>query len=102
MPKGKGKGKDASRTTKDPVRDMRLKKGMTVGELVSQMDAACGFSSKAIADGVSVLEDMIKEKGCIKFLSRPAGRWTTTWPAYGAITITAPSRWTTASCTGRA
>jgi deoxyhypusine synthase len=55
-----------------PVKDMRLRPGMTVGELVAQMDGACGFTSKAIADGVDVLEDMIKDKKCVRFLSFPA------------------------------
>jgi deoxyhypusine synthase len=55
-----------------PVKDMRLRPGMTVGELVAQMDEACGFTSKAIADGVDVLEDMIKDRKCVRFLSFPA------------------------------
>jgi deoxyhypusine synthase len=45
---------------------------MTVGELVAQMDDACGFTSKAIAEGVDVLEDMIKDKKCVRFLAFPA------------------------------
>jgi deoxyhypusine synthase len=65
------KGKKAH-SSKVPVVDMRLEPGMTVGELVRQYDSACGFTSKAIAESVDVLEDMILEKGCVKFLSFPA------------------------------
>jgi deoxyhypusine synthase len=65
------KGKKA-KGSKEPVVDMRLEPGMTVGELVRQYDSACGFTSKAISESVDVLEDMIKEKGCVKFLSFPA------------------------------
>jgi len=62
----------SKKTAREPVKDMRLRPGMKVSELIDQYDGACGFTSKAIADGVGVLEDMIKEKGCVKFLSFPA------------------------------
>jgi deoxyhypusine synthase len=65
------KGKKA-KGSKEPVVDMHLEPGMTVGELVRQYDSACGFTSKAISESVDVLEDMINEKGCVKFLSFPA------------------------------
>jgi deoxyhypusine synthase len=53
------------------VEDMNLE-GVSISELVKQMDASGGFSSKNLAIGVSVLEKMVKEKDCIKFLSFPA------------------------------
>ena len=55
----------SKKTAREPVKDMRLRPGMKVSELIDQYDGACGFTSKAIADGVGVLEDMIKEKGCV-------------------------------------
>jgi len=55
-----------------PVKDFHLRPGMNVSELVAQMDDACGFTSKAIAEGVDVLEDMIRNKKCVRFLSFPA------------------------------
>jgi deoxyhypusine synthase len=55
-----------------PVRDHEVSKGMTVGELVSQMEDTGGFSSRDIASAVSILLEMEKDKGCLKFLSFPA------------------------------
>jgi deoxyhypusine synthase len=40
--------------------------------LIKQMDASGGFSSKNLATSVSIMEDMLKDKGCIKFFSFPA------------------------------
>jgi deoxyhypusine synthase len=40
-----------------------------VDELVLQMDAAWGFTAGKLATGVSIMEDMVNAKGCVKFLS---------------------------------
>lgn len=56
---------------KRKVEDMNLEK-ISFSDLVRQMDSSGGFSAKNLATGVSILENMIKEKDCIKFLSFPA------------------------------
>ena len=42
---------------------------MSVTELVNQMEQAWGFTAGKLAVGVNILEDMMKTKGCVKFLS---------------------------------
>ena len=54
---------------KIPVKDFECTESLTVNELVEQMDSAWGFTAGKLATGVSVLESMIKSKGCVKFLS---------------------------------
>jgi len=55
-----------------PVRDIELKPKMTANEIIEAFFESGGFSSKKLANGVNILERMIKEKNCIKFLSFPA------------------------------
>jgi deoxyhypusine synthase len=55
-----------------PVKDIKLKPGMTANELVDAFFDSGGFSSKKLATGVNILESMIREKNCVKFLSFPA------------------------------
>ncbi|MCL2691470.1 MAG: deoxyhypusine synthase [Candidatus Bathyarchaeota archaeon] len=57
---------------KIPVKDYVFDKNLSVNELVEQMDAAWGFTAGKLAVGVSILEDMVNSKGCVKFLSFPA------------------------------
>jgi deoxyhypusine synthase len=57
---------------KQPVRDILLKKNMTTNQLVKELYDSGGFSSKKVADGVDILERMVREKDCVKFLSFPA------------------------------
>lgn len=54
------------------VKDIQLKKGMSSNELVKELHASGGFTAKEIAVGVDILEKMIKERDCIRFLSFPA------------------------------
>lgn len=54
---------------KDYVKDYKFNKGLTVDELVIQMEDAWGFTAGKLSSSVNILERMIKEKGCIKFLS---------------------------------
>lgn len=56
---------------KRKVEDMNLE-GINFSDLIKQMDKAGGFSAKNLATAVSILEDMIKDKECKKFLSFPA------------------------------
>ena len=54
------------------VKDIELRKGMTIDELVRQMLKSGGFSAKDLAVAVDILEEMIKDDRCVKFLSFPA------------------------------
>lgn len=56
---------------KRKVEDMNLEK-INFSDLIKQMDSSGGFSAKNLAKSVSILEEMIKDKGCKKFLSFPA------------------------------
>ena len=57
---------------KKPVKDIEFTKNMTTNELVSELFESGGFTAKKLAQGVDILEEMIKEKDCVKFLSFPA------------------------------
>jgi deoxyhypusine synthase len=57
---------------KQPVQDIQYKKGMTTNQLIKALYDSGGFSAKKVADGVDILEHMIKEKNCTRFLSFPA------------------------------
>lgn len=52
------------------VKEMKL--GGNFSDLIDQMHESGGFSGKNLGKAVYILEDMIKEKDCIKFLSFPA------------------------------
>ena len=51
------------------VKDYEFTENMTVNELVKQMEAAWGFTAGKLAVGVNIMEAMIKDKKCVKFLS---------------------------------
>jgi len=55
-----------------PVRDIQLKKGINSNELIEELYDSGGFTAKKVATGVDILENMIKEKNCVRFLSFPA------------------------------
>ena len=57
---------------KQPVRDIQLKKNLTTNQLIKELYNSGGFSAKKVADGVDILERMVQEKDCVKFLSFPA------------------------------
>lgn len=54
---------------KETIEDYDLSKGVSVDELVMQMEKAWGFTAGKLAVGVRILERMNREKGCVKFLS---------------------------------
>jgi deoxyhypusine synthase len=54
---------------KVPVEDYHFTEKMSVNELVQQMDKAWGFTAGKLSTGVNIMESMINEKGCVKFLS---------------------------------
>lgn len=55
-----------------PVRDIQLKKGMNSNDLIRELGDSGGFTAKNVATGVDILERMIREKNCLRFLSFPA------------------------------
>ena len=55
-----------------PVKDIQLKKGMNSDELVKELYDSGGFTAKKVGIGVDILEKMLKDRECIKFLSFPA------------------------------
>jgi deoxyhypusine synthase len=54
---------------KEVVEDYAFTEKMSVNQLVSQMDKAWGFTAGKLASGLKILEKMIQDKDCIKFLS---------------------------------
>jgi deoxyhypusine synthase len=56
-------------TWKQPVEDYSFSGKMSVDELVLQMEKAWGFTAGKLAVGVKILEDMVRDKKCVKFLS---------------------------------
>ncbi len=54
---------------KDTVKDYELHENMTTNELINQMKQAWGFTAGKLAVGVDILEQMIRTKNCVKFLS---------------------------------
>jgi deoxyhypusine synthase len=56
-------------TWKQPIEDYSFSDKMSVDELVQQMEKAWGFTAGKLAVGVKILEDMVRDKKCVKFLS---------------------------------
>ncbi|MDI6806328.1 MAG: deoxyhypusine synthase [Candidatus Aenigmarchaeota archaeon] len=54
------------------VKDIEIKKTISVNELVKEMEASGGFTAKNLGIAVNILERMIKDKSCLKFFSFPA------------------------------
>jgi len=54
---------------KNVVEDHTFFEGISVDELVLQMEKAWGFTAGKLALGVRILENMIKDRSCVKFLS---------------------------------
>ncbi len=55
-----------------PVRDIELRGGKAIAELVSKMEAGGGFTAKKIGVGVDILRTMFRDPKCVTFLSFPA------------------------------
>jgi deoxyhypusine synthase len=54
------------------VKDIQIKKGTSSNDLVKSLYDSGGFTAKKVAIGTDILENMIKEKNCLKILSFPA------------------------------
>jgi len=55
-----------------PVKDIHLRKGMDTSELIKELHESGGFVAKKVGQGLDILETMMKDKNCVKFLSFPA------------------------------
>jgi deoxyhypusine synthase len=55
--------------SKEAIEDHSFSEGMSVDELVSQMEKAWGFTAGKLATGLNILEKMTRDKKCIKFIS---------------------------------
>jgi deoxyhypusine synthase len=60
------------RILKKGVKDVKLKKGMGVAELIESMASIGGFSAQHMVDGIKILKDMKTDKDSFNFLSFPA------------------------------
>jgi deoxyhypusine synthase len=55
-----------------PISDIQLSEKTDIRELVNQMYNSGGFTAKKVGVAADVLENMLKEKDCTRFLSFPA------------------------------
>src|SRR3972149_11654127 len=55
----------------EPVKDFKITED-SVSELVKQMGESGGFTSKKLAVGIEIIEEMLKDKESLNFLSFPA------------------------------
>lgn len=53
------------------VRDIELKKGMSVRELIDSMENVGGFSGQHMVDGIRILGEMLNDSSSFNFLSFP-------------------------------
>ncbi|MDK2384151.1 MAG: deoxyhypusine synthase [Candidatus Korarchaeota archaeon] len=54
------------------VEDITLRPGMTASDIIGEMEKAGGFTAKFVAEGVSILERMVRDPESVNFLSFPA------------------------------
>ncbi len=54
------------------VEDIKVKKGMTVNEMMMAMGRAGGFTAQKLADATDIAANMIQKEGCLRILSFPA------------------------------
>ena len=53
----------------EPVQDISINEGTSIDKIFEKMSKSGGFESRNLADGLSVLTEMISDKECINFLS---------------------------------
>ncbi len=56
----------------EKVKDLEIKKWQSLNEIIKQMKASGGFTAKKLSEAVDILEEMIRNKECLKILSFPA------------------------------
>ncbi len=55
-----------------PVRDIRLRGDLSVDSLVRMLEDSGGFTGRKVAEGVNIMERMIRNSDCTTFLAFPA------------------------------
>jgi deoxyhypusine synthase len=55
-----------------PIKDIQLTGKTDINEIVKQMYESGGFTAKKVGVAANILENMLKENDCIRFLSFPA------------------------------
>ncbi|RLG60745.1 deoxyhypusine synthase [Candidatus Geothermarchaeota archaeon] len=55
-----------------PIKDLEISKEISINELINQMKEGGGFTAKKLGICVDILEEMLKDEDCLKFLSFPA------------------------------
>ncbi len=53
----------------EPVKDIKITKGMSADKIIREMKSSGGFNSKNLAVGVDIVEKMIKDANSLNFLS---------------------------------
>ncbi|MFQ5909340.1 MAG: deoxyhypusine synthase [Thermoplasmata archaeon] len=56
----------------DKVKDISIRKGMSMSDLMDEMKASGGFTARKLAEGIGILQGMVEDKDCVRFLSFPA------------------------------
>ncbi|MBR9707744.1 MAG: deoxyhypusine synthase [Candidatus Diapherotrites archaeon] len=56
----------------NPVKDIQLSENETVKSLMKQFSQGGGFTAKQLAEGSQIMQEMVDDKDCYKFLSFPA------------------------------
>lgn len=57
---------------RNPIKDIKPDSGINFNDFTKQLYESGGFTAKKVAEGVDIIEEMIKEKNCTRFLSFPA------------------------------
>ena len=56
----------------EPVKDISIDGKTSVNEIIGKFGSSGGFTAKKLAVGVDIVESMVKDKDCLRFLSFPA------------------------------
>jgi deoxyhypusine synthase len=57
---------------KKPIKDIKPQTGLNFNDFTKQLYESGGFTAKQVAEGVDIIEEMLKDKDCTSFLSFPA------------------------------
>jgi deoxyhypusine synthase len=70
--KSTGRTKRSKDPNFPPVEDINLSESSSVSDILNQMRSSGGFQARYLAESVDILEEMYRDKDCVKFLSFPA------------------------------
>jgi len=72
MPRSRKVGKNSSGYPFPEIRDLVLNENSSVNDILVQMRSSGGFQARYLAESLDILEEMSRDKKCVKFLSFPA------------------------------